>query len=236
MVFLSDFLLFMTGACWGSFLACWCGRLRRGEKISRGRSHCEGCGRTLRGPELVPVFSYLFLKGRCRSCGQRIPRQDFLCEVGFGLLALVLYRRYGLQLQAVWLFAVCLPAGGICLTDLASYEIADAHLFLLGLLFVPGSLAGWCVYWAEGLFSFLVLDGSILLLSRIMQKLLQKEALGEGDRILIALMGLYFGICQASAGLLAACLAGFVLLALRRQERIPFGPCLVLGFVLLLLS
>jgi leader peptidase (prepilin peptidase)/N-methyltransferase len=79
------FLAFIFGACIGSFLNVVILRLPRGQKLT-GRSHCNSCGRILRAGELVPVFSYLVLRGRCRGCGVKISPRYLIIEIISGLL------------------------------------------------------------------------------------------------------------------------------------------------------
>ena len=93
-----------AGAVLGSFLDCAVWRWARGEAMFRGRSHCAGCGRTLSPGELVPVFSYLFSRGRCRGCGGKIPAECLWAELAGGLAFVCLGVRFGLTLElAQWL-------------------------------------------------------------------------------------------------------------------------------------
>ena len=62
-------IIFFLGCCLGSFADCLAMRLLSGESAFAGRSHCDSCGHVLGAPDLVPLFSWLFLKGRCRYCG-----------------------------------------------------------------------------------------------------------------------------------------------------------------------
>lgn len=76
---------FGFGAVLGSFLALAAARVPRGMSVNRPRSFCDTCGRALAWRDLVPVLSWLLLRGRCRYCGARIPARYFLAEVGCGL-------------------------------------------------------------------------------------------------------------------------------------------------------
>ena len=79
-------LAFITGSVLGSFINCFAWRIVHHEKITRGRSHCAVCGHTLGALDLIPVFSYIFLKGRCRYCHEKISPRYFLVETALGLL------------------------------------------------------------------------------------------------------------------------------------------------------
>ena len=80
--------------CVGSFLNVLIYRIPAGESLVKGASHCVGCGHKIRWYDNIPIFSYLFLRGRCRDCGQRISPRYLLIELlnaalwlGFALLA-----------------------------------------------------------------------------------------------------------------------------------------------------
>lgn len=79
---------FLLGAALFSFMNVVAWRLPRNMDPLKGRSICPRCGRTLDAPDLVPVFSWLFLRGRCRHCGAHIPARYLLVEVLGGVLAL----------------------------------------------------------------------------------------------------------------------------------------------------
>ena len=89
---------FLLGAALFSFMNVVAWRLPRNMDPLKGRSICPRCGRTLDAPDLVPVFSWLFLRGRCRHCGAHIPARYLLVEVLGGVLALGCTRQYGAAL------------------------------------------------------------------------------------------------------------------------------------------
>lgn len=74
------------GLIFGSFLGALIMRWPQGKSVMRGRSACDGCGRTLRAWELVPVISAALARGRCRGCGARIDRVHGLMELGCGII------------------------------------------------------------------------------------------------------------------------------------------------------
>lgn len=88
------FLWFMTGASLGSFVCCAAQGIRRRENWVTRRSHCDACGAKLSPAELIPVFSYLIRKGRCRHCGAVIPAHLFFAELFGGILFLILHCLY----------------------------------------------------------------------------------------------------------------------------------------------
>ncbi len=234
-------LLFCFGACMGSFLACAAGRYVRRESVLRGRSRCDSCGATLRFFDLIPIFSYLFLRGRCRKCGAAIPPGCLLAEIAAGLMYFAVYVRYGFSfvtLEYLLLFSALLA---IALVDLESMEIPDG-LILFGLavylafLYPHGSAAERA---ADGLLGAAVYGGGMLLISLLMDALLGRETLGGGDVKLFALLGLYTGLARGLLMLLISCLAGLAYAASLkggRKKEFPFGPAIVFAAVVTLIG
>ena len=87
-MWLSAVLAVVLGAIVGSFLGAALIRLPKGESVVTGRSRCDGCGRALSPVELVPVISYLALRGRCRACRAKIDPWQFAAEAGGALVGL----------------------------------------------------------------------------------------------------------------------------------------------------
>jgi len=158
MSYLYYVLIFLFGSVIGSFLNVIILRLRSGqvcrpekkESIIHGRSHCLKCGKTLAWYDLVPVVSFLWLSGKCRSCKEKISWQYPLVEIAAGLsFVLIFYSNYELritnygyelsvfsmihdslfmiQLLSHWFIISCLIA--IFVYDLRHYIIPDIILF-----------------------------------------------------------------------------------------------------------
>ena len=121
---------FLLGAALFSFMNVVAWRLPRGMDPLKGRSVCPQCGHTLGAPDLVPVFSWLFLRGRCRHCGAHIPARYLLVELLGGVLALGCTWRYGAAYALpgglfgmIWAALLALAVCGILL----SVSLIDAE-------------------------------------------------------------------------------------------------------------
>lgn len=101
-------LIFVTGLCWGSFLNVWIFRIPEKRSIANGRSACMSCGHTLNALDLIPLFSYLFLRGKCRYCKSKISWQYPAIELLVGCLFLLTYFRFDLNpyLWAISIFLI----------------------------------------------------------------------------------------------------------------------------------
>ena len=85
------------GAVFGSFINCTAWRIAHGENFLKGRSHCAECGHALSAADLVPVFSYLFLRGKCRYCGKKISPRYMLTELLLAAAFVCFVLRFGIS-------------------------------------------------------------------------------------------------------------------------------------------
>lgn len=145
-------LALVLGAVFGSFLNCMAWRMVHHESVLKGRSHCAVCGHPLKAADLVPVFSYLFLKGKCRYCGEKISPRYMLAELVSAGLWTACLMRFGLGWELVRVIPLVCVLFVLSLVDLESYRIPNsliaAALVIYAVTFpfielgLPGSLAG----------------------------------------------------------------------------------------------
>ena len=221
----------MTGAAMGSFLHCAAYRIVRGESFTKGRSHCPACGQTLGFFDLIPLLSWLFLRGRCRRCGAKIPVRYFLAELFFAALTVACLFRFGFSVLFLrnWGFLCCLFL--LSMADAESFEIPDGALIAaaaIWLVTLPFLWNGWgdaLLHVAAGL----AFGVALLLISLAMDRLLKKDTLGGGDVKLIAVIGLYLSFLPTLFALILACVFGLVQALLTGRtggKAFPFGPAL----------
>lgn len=229
----------VVGAVMGSFLNCAAMRCAAGEKLPRGRSRCPKCGRTLGAGELVPIFSWLFLRGRCRGCHERIsPRYPLTEALGAAAFAGV-YLRFGLSLytaELVILFSVLLLLALIDFDTMTLPGLPMLAALAAWAAFLPAH-AGWKTRAIEGAASAAVAFAVILALSLVMDRLLKRESLGGGDLKLLTLSALYLGPWGTLLMLLVSCILALTFAAATkaRGKPFPFGPWLCAGTALTLL-
>ena len=95
-------LFFILGLSVGSFLCVCIYRLPRDRSIIKPPSHCESCGRKLGMLDLIPIVSYLALRGKCRYCGEKIPANVLIVELVTGLMFLLFWLYWGLTLKLLF--------------------------------------------------------------------------------------------------------------------------------------
>lgn len=225
-------LVFFGGAAVGSFLNVCAMRLPAGKSIVYPPSHCPDCGSRLRTTDLLPVLSFILLKGRCRYCGRPISWQYPLVELVSGVLFMAVVATHGLSWDALrYLILVSLVIPAVII-DLR-YKIIPDRLNLAGLL-----LALPLAVWPPGhllyaLGGFLAGGGILFLIAA-----LSRGGMGGGDVKLAAVLGLLLGFRFTLAALFLAFVlgsaAGLLLVATKRagfKDAVPFGPFLGAGAV-----
>jgi leader peptidase (prepilin peptidase) / N-methyltransferase len=222
------------GAVVGSFGATAALRLEAGVSPWSGRSHCDGCARSLHWGETVPLAGYLLCQGRCTSCGAGIDRFHLLGE-GLGAVAAasaVVVSSNSETIVLILLGMVLLVQG---LIDLRTLRLPDlGNLMVAGLCTV---IAANRNAFLEGLVAAVAAGGILLLLKARLERRRLQTMLGLGDVKLIVPLALALG--QWTAAMLAVASIGTLctILALKTGSRtkLPFGPAIALtSFVLLL--
>lgn len=223
---------FILGLVIGSFLNVCIWRLPRGESIIYPPSHCPSCGHALHWRDLVPVFSYLALRGRCRYCEARISPRYPLVEALTGGLFLFLGWHYGLspRLPAALVLVCVLEVAAF--VDLEHQRIPNSLVLFGAVAGVVLNLLGGGPGWLEMALGALAGGGVLWLVA-----VASREGMGGGDVKLAAMAGLYLGWRSALVGLFLGVLGGGVVAAallaarrLGRRDPMPFGPFLAVGF------
>lgn len=185
--------LFVVGACIGSFLNVVIARLPNDESLVRPRSKCPSCQSPIAWYDNVPLVSWLVLRGRCRKCGARISFRYFLVELLTGVLFMLALWRFGWAWPLVpALLLVCLLVPLVVIDAehwILPFEITVPGTVLGVLLAVPSGRAALdtaALGAAMGFLSFRALEYFGFLAFK-------REAMGGGDKFLVALIGAFLG-------------------------------------------
>lgn len=221
----------LLGLCLGSFLNCMAYRIARGEDFIKGHSKCPACGHPLGFWDLIPVVSYLFLRGRCRYCGARLSPRYILAELIAAAMLLSVVLRYDLSLQALMYGGLLLLLLAAALVDLDTGLVPDGFIlagifwFLLMWLFSGAAFSAL----GRALLGGLAVALPLLLLVLGADKLLKRETMGGGDIKLFFMIGLYFDWRRSLLLLIFACLFGILFAGLAKKSRgaeFPFAPAI----------
>ncbi len=221
----------LLGLIVSSFLNVCIDRLPERESIVSPPSHCPVCGRRLAPFDLIPLFSYLLLRGRCRYCGAPIPRRVLLVEATTGLLFVLLWYRYGLSLRLLLATLYTCFFIVIFVIDLEHQLVLNRVIYpaiVVALLAVPITPNHDAVKLLGG--------GAIGLGLLFLIAFIYPAGMGMGDVKLATFIGLVVGFPAVFAALLISFVAGglvgggLLLTGLKgRKDPIPFAPFLVAG-------
>ena len=234
----------ILGLAVGSFLNVCIDRLPLNKSIVFPPSHCEACQHKLAAKDLIPVFSYLRLRGRCRYCKAAVPRRLFWVELATALIFALLSWHYGLSpALGIMAFYACLfiiifvidLEQGLILNKVVYPGMVVA--FLLALYPWP-----WLTQSIGMRVAYAALGGGIGFALFLLIALVSRGGMGWGDVKLVALIGLAVGFPLVLFSIiLGAILGSIVALALmiakkrRFRETLPFGPFLALAAMITLL-
>lgn len=217
------FWLAVLGAVLGSFFDCLAWRRAHGESIWQGRSHCGSCGHILGVRDLIPVFSYLFARGRCRYCHTKIPADALFAELaGMAAFGLLTWKTGLVPELAMWLiFAALLLL--LSLIDLHERLLPDKLLIAavanrLIFLLISGNVSEQLAPMLIGAFSVSV---PMLLIALAMDRILGRESMGGGDIKLLFVLGLYLNWMQMLLLLFVACILGIAAALATRGASTP---------------
>jgi len=241
-------IAFVFGAIVGSFLNVCIARIPNGESIVRPPSHCPKCKAPISFYDNIPLLSYLILRGRCRSCSERISPRYFLVELLMASLALALFYRFGLG----FVFFVSL----IFVAALVVISFIDLDVRIVpDVISLPGIVVGLILsvvgYFAIGgsssivpspvssLIGIITGGGFLLVTAWIYEKITGVEGMGGGDIKLLAMIGAFLGWPSIPITLFFASLVGsavgltcMLLTGAGRRLALPFAPFLCSGALL----
>ena len=207
---------FILGAVLGSFANVCVRRIPAGVSVISPRSRCASCETPIRARHNIPLLSWVFLGGRCAYCGERISIEYPLVELLCAVLALFLYREFGVSLELLFYLALCVALVAITLIDIR-------HLIIPDMITLPGIAAGVALnairtdwgaaaeaVFSSGLADFLLATaeiaffnsiggallggGAFLLIAAAYRNVRKKEGMGMGDVKLVSMLGAFFGM------------------------------------------
>ena len=226
-----DFMILILGIIIGSFLAICIYRLPQNQSIVTPTSHCLHCNTKLKVWDLIPILSYLLLRGKCRYCGKPYSSRYAVVELITGLLFLWCYQIVGWSpdLLKVLIFTAFLIV--ITFIDYDHQLILDKVLLWFAGVGVAINLCSGYPHIADMVIAALVGGGLLLLVA-----VLTSGGMGGGDIKFVAVLGLWLGVKLVMVALLLAFIIGGVggalLLIFKvkgRKDFIPFGPFIASG-------
>ena len=229
-------LTFIFGICIGSFLNVCIYRLPHSQSIVFPPSACPECRVPIRLYDNIPILSYIFLKGKCRSCNTPISIRYPLVELMAGLFATSVYLKFGISFEALIIYCFIASLIIIIYIDIDHWIIPDS-------ISLPGILVGFAVsffvdsvHYTDSLLGILVGGGTLWLVAFGYQLLAKKEGMGGGDIKLLAMIGAFLGwkgviltiFLSSVIGTLAN-IPGMLLSKKFFNYKLPFGPFIAIA-------
>ena len=235
-------LIFVFGIVIGSFLNVCIYRIPINKSIVVQGSACTACGARLNALDMVPLFSYLFLRGKCRHCGVKISALYPAVEALTGILYVLMYLKFGISYALLVNLALVSLLIVISFIDFKHMIIPDG--LIIALLVVGAAQLAATIFtgmfgsWTSYVIGFFAGGLPFLLIALFCMYVLKKEAFGGGDIKLMGAAGLIIGwkltIAAYLIGIITGAVVSIILLAAKRKTRkdeIPFGPSLCFGIL-----
>lgn len=224
--------VFLFGLLLGSFFNVCIYRIPKDESIAFPPSHCTSCNTHLKPIDLLPVFSYIFLKGKCRYCKKKISPRYAIIELLTGIIFLGIYLSYGLTFITI---KYCVLASFLIVIGMIDYDTSDIYLkttlsgIITGVIF---ALAGY--FMGYGLLKYFLgafLGGGIITII-----ILITHGMGWGDAEICLLSGIFLGfkltIVTLFFSFVLGGIIGILLIISKKKSKkdyMPFGPYIALG-------
>ncbi len=217
-------VFFVLGSVIGSFLNVIAYRVPIKESLVKGRSHCTSCGKQILNRDLIPIFSWIFLKGKCRFCKEKISPRYMIVELLTAISYLGAFLVFGFSIKLAYaavLFPVLMV---LSLWDIDRKEIPYTCSIIIAVLGIASFFTA-DMPWYEHLIGCAVIAVPFAILCFL-------GAMGGGDVQLMAAAGLLLGwssVPAAMIGIVLGAIAGSIIKAATKLNLICFGPFLSVG-------
>lgn len=232
-------VVFLFGICIGSFLNVVIIRLPRHESLIKRASHCMTCGTKIRPIDLIPVFSWLFLRGKCHSCGEKISPRYPIVESLNGIMYVLTFIILDINAKAI---ITCLLMSLLIVVGFMDWDTREIDMIVVGLIFVlavPAAIFTNDVKLVHRIIGALVISVPFFIIGEVSRPIIRKKfdedfrAIELGDTILMfaagALLGTQAVIVSALIGIVAAAVSGVILKVITKDSKFAFGPYLSIG-------
>lgn len=233
-------VFFVFGSIFGSFFNVVGYRLPKEESIVYPPSHCPNCNHQLTAIELIPILSYIFLGAKCKNCHIKISPFYPIFEFITGFLFMMAYKIFGLNLETLLAIIFLSTLVIVFISDYQTMIIPDqvivvSAILMIILMFFTRGLFGVGLSIINGTIAF----GTMWLLKALGDYMFKKESMGGGDIKLLFLFGLYFGWEMSIISIFIASFIGLpvsiIILLIKKDNIIPFGPFLSMAAVIITL-
>ena len=238
-------IVFLFGICIGSFLNVVILRLPRHESLIKRSSHCMTCGAKIRPIDLIPVLSWILLRGKCHSCGEKISVRYPIVESLNGLLYVLTFIVLDINAKAI---ITCVLMSLLIVIAFMDWDTQEIDMIIVGmilLLAVPAAIFTDDVELKHRIIGALVISVPFFIIGEVSRPIIRKKfeedfrAIELGDTLLMfaagALLGTRAIIVSALIGIITAAVGGVIIKAVTKDSKFAFGPYLAMGIAFAML-
>lgn len=236
-------IVFLFGICIGSFLNVVIIRLPKEDpeerSLTKRSSHCMTCGTPIRPIDLIPVFSWIFLRGKCHSCGKKISVRYPIVESLNGILYVLTFMILDINAKAI---ITCVLMSLLIVIGFMDWDTQTIDLVIVGLIFllaVPAAIFTDDVKLIHRVIGAFAVSLPFFIIGEVSRPFIRKKygedfrAIEEGDTELMfaagALLGTQAVIVSAFIGIMVAAVCGVIIKAITKDSKFAFGPYLSIG-------
>ena len=232
-------IIFIFGICIGSFLNVVILRLPRHESLIKRSSHCMTCGTKIRPIDLIPVFSWLLLRGKCHSCGEKISVRYPIVESLNGLLYILAFIVLDINAKAI---ITCVLISLLIVIAFMDWDTQEIDMIIVGLIFIlaiPAAIFTNDVKIIHRIIGAFVISVPFFIIGEISRPFIRSKfgedfrAIELGDTILMFAAGTLLGtravIVSALIGIITAAFSGVIIKMITKDSKFAFGPYLSIG-------
>lgn len=233
-----NFMILTLGLLIGSFLNVCIYRIPRGESISFPPSHCPKCSNNLKPIDLIPVLSFIWTRGKCRYCGEKISRRYPLVEILNSVIYLILYLKFSMSILFI---KYAILASILIVISFIDYDhqIIPDEIIIFGIIlsFMPHIIDNCKVNILNGTIGLLIGGGLFLIIALI------TNAMGGGDIKLMGMLGFSLGykyiLLITLLSFIIGAVVSLILIGIKiksRKDFIPFGPFIAMATLVTIYS
>lgn len=233
--------IFLFGICIGSFLNVCIYRLPKDESLIKRNSHCMTCGAEIKRYDLIPVFSWLLLRGKCRSCKAPISPRYCFVEALNGILYVLVFAYYGFMYNPFRAMIVCLLFSALIVVFFMDWDTQLISNYMVIFIAILSILDYLCAYFeidkmhinSPDLKNRIIAVFIVSIPFLIIELASKERAMGRGDVYLMAAAGAFLGIkgvlVALFIGLVSGSIVGLILKYKTGLSKFAFGPYLAVG-------
>ena len=232
-------IVFLFGIAIGSFLNVVIIRLPRHESLIKRSSHCMTCGAKIRARDLIPVFSWIALKGKCHNCGEKISPRYPIVETLNGLLYVLTFFVLDINAKAIITCVLMSLLVVVAFMDWDTMEIDQIILGIILLLAVPLAIFTDDVSLKSRIIGAFAISVPFFIIGEVSRPIIRKRfgedfrAIELGDTLLMVSAGAVLGtravIVSALIGIISAAIGGVIIKSVTSESKFAFGPFLSIG-------